>query len=711
VRAAGWLVPVGLAACSGPARRPGTEPERPAIAGFHVSRIEAHRALEARFASLPDPGSCERLLRRVTAEPHVAGTPENERVSAAIAEEFRASGLEPRFAEYEVLLSYPGKIEVELLDPEKVSLARPEDGYPHLLPWHAYSPSCDLEGEVVFANYARPEDFDRLAALGIEVRGRIVLARHFRGYRGGKVLEAGRRGAVALLTYSDPADDGFGKGDPYPNGPWGPDDKVQRGATALDFRVPGDPLTPGWASTPGAKRIAVGEAASLPDVPSCPLAPRDAAEILSRLGGPVAPDGWRGALPFPYHLGPGPARVRMRLEVSREVRRIRNVIARIEGRERPGEVVILTNHHDAWVFGAVDPGSGTAAMLEVARGFGALMRQGWRPRRTIVLASFDAEEFTLTGSTEWGEEHAEELRRGAVACLNVDSAVCGSAFGATATPSLWGFLREVAGALGDPATGKTVLEAWRERSGSAPGAGVRYVEGGSGADGEATVNVPGSGSDYTVFLNHLGIPIADLAFEGPYGVYHSVHDNADWMARFGDPGFRYHALAARLWGIAALRLAECDVPPLDFAPYARVIEEALPAEDARLDGARRAARALGERALGLNRHVEKLLASGDPVPGAIESAARALLAAERAFCREEGLPDRPWFKHQIFAPLPSYVAETLPRLRRALREGGSVEEEAARLVETLEAVRASLVPEGEGGSGPDQDRRRQKQEP
>ncbi|MGH7152213.1 MAG: M28 family metallopeptidase [Planctomycetota bacterium] len=693
MRAAGWLIPVGLAACSGPARRPGSEPERPEIGGFHTSGIGAQRALEARFAALPDPGSCERLLRRLTAEPHVAGTPANDRVASAIAEEFRAAGLEPRFADYEVLLSYPGRIEVELLDPERVPLARSEEGYPHLPPWHAYSPSCDLEGEVVFANYARPEDFDRLAALGIETRGRIVLARHFRGYRGGKVLEAQRRGAAALLTYSDPADDGFGKGDPYPRGPWGPDDKVQRGATAFDFLVPGDPLTPGWPSTPGAPRIAIEEAASLPDLPSCPLAPRDAAEILSRLSGADAPEGWRGALPFPYHLGPGPARVRMRLEVSREVRRIRNVIARIEGRERPDEIVLLTNHHDAWVFGAVDPGSGTVAMLEVARGFGALLRGGWRPRRTILLASFDAEEFTLTGSTEWGEEHAEELRRGAIACLNVDSAVCGSAFGATATPSLWGFLREVAGALEDPATGRTVLEAWRERSGAAPGGGVRYVEGGRAPDGGPTVNVPGSGSDYTVFLNHLGIPIADLAFEGPYGVYHSVHDNADWMARFGDPGFRYHALAARLWGIAALRLAECDVPPLDYAPYARVIEAALPEEDARLDGARRAARALGEQAERTNRAVEEVLLHPGGPEGRSASLARALLRAERAFCREEGLPDRPWFRHQIFAPLPSYLAETLPRLRRALREDAAVEREAARLVETLEAVRAALVPE------------------
>lgn len=679
-------------ACAGAASRgPEGGDAAPSIEGFHLARVGAQRALEARFARLPDPEACERHLRRLAAEPHVAGTPENERVAAYVDEQFREAGLETKFGDYEVLLSYPKRIEVELLAPERVALARPEEGFAHLPPWHAYSPSCDLEGEVVYANYARPEDFDRLASLGIEVGGRIVLARHSQGYRGGKALEAHRRGAAALLTYSDPADDGWAKGDPYPRGPWGPPDKVQRGATAHDFLVPGDPLTPGWASTPGAKRTAPEEAAALPKIPSCPLAPRDASEILSRLGGPGAPEGWRGALPFPYHLGPGPARVRMRLDVTRETRRIRNVLARIEGAELPGEIVLLANHHDAWVFGGVDPGSGTAAMLEVARGLGALLRSGWRPRRTIVLASFDAEEFTLTGSTEWGEEHAEELRRGAIACLNVDSAVCGTAFGATATPSLWNFVREVAAAVDDPATGRSVLEAWceRERSGGAV-SGVRYVEGEESLDAGPKVSVPGSGSDYTVFLNHLGIPIADLAFEGPYGVYHSAYDNADWMARFGDPGFRYHATAARLWGIAALRLAQCDVPPLDFAPYAAVIERALPENRPELEPARRAARALGEQARSCNRRIAVLLASRAPDRGALSRAASGLLLAERAFCREEGLPDRPWFKHQIFAPLPSYVAETLPRIGRALRGEGSLVEEAQRLAGTLEAVREVL---------------------
>jgi len=696
------LAALAALACVSPTPAPEAD-ANPGIGGFHVSRVVEQRALEGEFARIPDPAACESHLRRVTAEPHVAGTPANARVAEYIHAQFRAAGLSPEFAEYEVLLSYPERIEVELVAPARATLARAEDGFESLPPWHAYSPSCDLEAEVVYVNYARAEDFDALAEAGVDVRGRIVLARHFQGYRGGKALEAHRRGAAALLTYSDPADDGWAKGKVYPEGPWGPADKVQRGATVHDFLVPGDPLTPGWASTAGARRIDAAEAGPLPKIPSCPLAPRDASEILSRLGGAGAPPEWRGALPFAYHLGPGPARVRMRLEMTREIRTIRNVVARLEGGKFPEEIVLLTNHYDAWAHGAVDPGSGTAAMLEVARGLGALAKRGWRPRRSIVLVACDAEEFTLTGSTEWGEEHAESLSKGAIACLNVDSAACGPDFGATASPSLWGFVREVAGAVEDPATGKSVLEAWRarERAGGAAST-LRYVAAGPAADEGPTVSVPGSGSDYTVFLNHLGIPIADLAFEGPYGVYHSVHDNFDWMARFGDPGFRYHAAAARLWGIAALRLAECDVPPLDLAAYVRVIERALPEGDARLEPVRASARALGDAAEKTNRRVRDLLVSPEWSEADGAGATQALLRAERAFCREEGLPDRPWFRHQIFAPLPSYVAETLPRIRRALRTGGDVEAEVARLAETLDAVRAALLtpPTAEEPSAP-----------
>jgi N-acetylated-alpha-linked acidic dipeptidase len=422
---------------------------------------------------------------------------------------------------------------------------------------------------------------------------------------------------------------------------------------------------------------------------SAPLSFRDAREILQALGGPARPTrGWQGGGPFAYHVGPGPARLRVRVDVPRETRTIRNVIGRLRGSDPAvaDELVLLSNHHDAWTFGAVDPSSGTATALELARGLGELARQGRRPRRSLVFGIWDAEEFTLTGSTEWGEQHREALARNAVACLNVDASASGDRLSVSAVPSLRAFIHQAARGVRDPKGRGSVYDVWRSGSGDNVRAyGVAAGE----KSAEPVVNVLGSGSDYTVFFNHIGVPSVDMLFDGPYGVYHSAYDTHEWMRRHGDPGFRYHAAMAQLWGVMALRLANADVLPFDYAAYGRDLlvylddvahlagEKALALD---LSAARRAAQAIAEL----------------PTPRADASAPaevnRALIQAERDLLDPEGIPERPWFRHLVYAPLPSYEAETLPGLREAVVKGDAARAaaQARTLTRALERAAATL---------------------
>jgi len=672
------------------------------LLGFTPGHAARQREIEAAFLALPDPVRCEAHHRELTRAPHTAGTEGSRRVAEYVAARFREYGLETDVPSYDVLLSYPRKVELEMVAPRSVSLARREDPLPEdpsssdpaaSGPWHAYAKSGEVEADVVYVNHGQPRDYDRLARIGVDVRGKVALARYFGGYRGGKSLEAERRGVAALVTYSDPAEDGYVQGDVYPRGPWGNDSHVQRGANVYDFIVPGDPLTPGWPSVAAARRIPEAESRILPKIPTLPLSFRDARVLLEALEGPVRPTReWQGGGPFAYHVGPGPARVRLRLDVSRETRTIRDVIGRVRGADPDPvvarQIVLLSNHHDAWTFGGVDPSSGTATALELARSLGDLVRRGRRPRRTIVLGIWDAEEYTLTGSTEWGEEHRDELAREAVACLNVDASTSGDQLSASAVPSLRPLLYEVARSLPDPKGRGTVYDVWREgEQGNVRGYGV--------VAGERTADPPvailGSGSDYTVFFNHIGVPSADLVFDGPYGVYHSIYDSHDWMRRFGDPGFRYHAAMARLWGLLALRLANADVLPLDYGAYGRDLLAYLDdvatlarsrGVDAGLDRARRAAQALSR------------LTVPEPTGDAAADAARslALMQAERDLLSPDGLPDRPWFRHLVYAPLPSYEAETLPGVREAILAGDAARarEQAARLADALERAGRTL---------------------
>jgi N-acetylated-alpha-linked acidic dipeptidase len=661
--------------------------------GFSPQRAESQRAAEQALLALPSADRARAHHRELTRHPHPAGSPESEQVARYVADRFREYGLETEVVSYDVLLSEPRSVEVELVAPTAARLATREDALPEdpdsadariSGPWHAYAKSGTVEAEVVFVNHGRPQDYETLARLGVDVRGRIALARHFKGYRGGKSLEAEKRGVAALVTYSDPEEDGYVQGDVFPRGPWGPDSHVQRGANVYDFIVPGDPLTPGWASVAGARRIPEAESRILPKIPSVPLSFRDARRILEALGGPARPArDWQGGGPFTYHVGPGPARVRLRIDVTRETRTIRNVIARLRGSDPAvrDQVVLLSNHHDAWTFGGVDPSSGTASALELARALGELAKQGHAPRRTITFGIWDAEEFTLTGSTEWGEEHAESLGRNAVACLNVDSSTQGDRLSVGAVPSLRAFAYEAARAVPDPKGRGSLYDVWRAAGAGSATGGYGVVAGARTDD--PSVLILGSGSDYTVFLNHLGVPSMDLTFDGPYGVYHTAYDSHAWMSRFGDPDFAYHAAMARLWGVMALRLANADVLPFDYAAYGRDLLVYL--DDV--------AKVAGERKVSVDLARARAAAqaiAGVPSPAPVSGAPAdrvnaALLRAERDLLAPEGIPDRPWFRHLVYAPLPSYEAETLPGVREAVMAG-----DAARAQAQADVLAAAL---------------------
>lgn len=658
------------------------QPDAPPPLGFSADGAASYLRIEERFLSLPSAERIRDAHLYLADEPHMAGTPRDLELAEWTRDRFRQYGLEDvQITTHEVLLPWPEEVSVELTAPRAwraTMREEPVDGDKYTqvapavagLPYHAYAASGDVTAPVVYAGSGNPADYDRLAAAGIEIRGKIALVRYSvpYSYRGFKALTAQQRGAAGLLIYSDPADDGFAKGKVYPEGPWGPPSHIQRGGIVFDFLVPGDPLTPGWASVPGAKRIDRTEAVSLPKIVSAPLSYADARVILEAMGGPEAPPEWKGALPITYRMG-GEATVRMRVRSDDAVRPIWTVTGRIRGREDPEREVIVGNHRDAWIYGGVDPSSGSAALMELARTLGALKAGGWRPRRSIVFASWDAEEFTLTSSTEWGEQHAERLRERAVAYLNVDSAASGPRFAASAVPALNQVLAEAARVVRDPDLKVSIAEAKRER---------RPTEAGSlpTGSGDALVdNRLGSGSDYTVFLNHLGIPVADLSFDGPYGVYHSIYDNHNWVATIGDPGFRYHVALVQLWGVAAMRLAEAGVVPLDYAPYASAIagfaaEVERTAAKSGLDGfadLRAAVDEMAAAAQALNDARSTALRTGNA------AAARAidakLLRVERALLDPSGIPGRLWYRHQIYAPKHTYAPELLPGVAEALRDG------------------------------------------
>jgi N-acetylated-alpha-linked acidic dipeptidase len=545
------------------------------------------------------------------------------------------------------------------------------------------SPSGDVEAEVVYANYGSPEDFQKLAQMKIDVRGKIVLVRYGQNFRGVKVFVAQEHGAAGVIIFSDPADDGWKRGDKYPQGPWRPDTGAQRGSVGYMFQFPGDPTTPGVASVanlPESKRIPVDQSAQLPKIPSTPISYGDAWPLLEHLGGPESPRDWQGALPFTYHVGPGPVKVKLHVKQDFQFRTIWDVIGKVRGTDLPDEWVVSGNHRDAWVYGAVDPNSGTTAMLETVHGIGDLLKSGWKPKRTMVFASWDAEEEGLIGSTEWGEQYADQLAQ-AAAYFNVDVAVSGPKFGASSVPSLKQFLRDVTKSVPSP-QGGTVYEVWRKATQSGSDtfnpqetSGSTFRPPAAQAHTDVSVGDLGSGSDYTVFLQHLGVPSTDVGSTGSYGVYHSVFDNFNWFKKFGDPNFLYEQEMARIYGLEALRMANADVLPFDYEEYGKEIL-------AYLDAAKKKAEAkfgtqspdfgpAGDAAKHFEEAGAKVLAKERKPPEDTTKLNHALRDAERALLLPEGLPNRPWYKHAIYAPgqYTGYAAVVIPGVNEGIEAG------------------------------------------
>ena len=679
------------------------------MAGFAPAHVAEERQLEAKFRKIPDVAHAQSNLRRLTSEPHMAGTDASRHVAEWLRDQYRSFGFDAEMVTYTAWMPQPREVTLELTKPQVKILATAEKPIgadkatqdKRIIPaFHSYSPSGEVTAPVVYANYGTRSDYDQLAALGANVEGKIVIARYGHGYRGIKVKLAEEHKAAAVILYSDPQDDGAVLGPTYPNGPWRPVSGIQRGSIIYTQVYPGDPLTPDVAATPSATRLAPADAANLPHIPALPVNAQDAAVILGNLGGVRAPEGWQGGLPFGYHIGPGDSEAHMRLVMEYKERPLYNVIAKLPGTD-DGEWVILGNHHDAWVYGAADPGSGTASLLETARGLGTLAKSGWKPRRTIVICQWDGEEEGLLGSTEWVEANISELQQKAVAYINTDIGVDGPDFEAAAVPSLKELVREVTRDVEDPKTGQSVHDSWANHV-----ARERKNPSRTGPQppppdplGKLPLGALGSGSDYSAFLDHAGIPSIDVAFTGPYGVYHSLYDDFNWMKRFGDPTFAYHAALAQILGTLALRLNEADILPFDYPTYALEIEHAATdvfvkttnQEDedalaATLDAAARLSASA-------HRASEALRAISDaPLdPTQSQQINHALASIDQQLLAPKGLSRRPWFKHTIFAPgsYEGYTATLIPGENEELlrNDSAALRREAAFL--TAAFLRAS----------------------
>jgi len=673
------------------------------IDGFASSDTE--KRFEEQFRAIPTPNSAREHLRRLTLEPHVAGTKEDYDTAVYVRDQMRSYGLNADLAEYQVWLNYPKTDPVvELISPRRERLSvreaiikeDPTSSNRKITPlFNGYAATGDVTAPLVYANYGLPPDYEALEKAGVDVKGKIVIVRYGNSFRGVKAKVAQDHGAVGCIIYSDPADDGYAQGEVYPKGPWRPVASGQRGSVQFLFQYPGDPLTPGKAATAGTSRISLEEAyADIPRIPVQPLAYDEARKLIEPLKGPVRPKGFQGGFPFPYHVGgTNDVRVHLKTDMDYASRKIWDVVAHIDGSPEKDRWIVMGNHRDAWVFGAVDPNSGTATMLETARAFGQLLKNGWQPRRTIVLCSWDAEEYGLIGSTEWAEEHDAELQQKAVAYLNVDVAVNGPNYGASSVPSLWRLIRGATREVKDPKTGKTVYQQWQDR------AREQRNETDPDYDAEARISPLGSGSDYTPFLQHLGIPSTDMGFGGDYGVYHSAFDSFTWMSKFGDPDFTYHVAAAQLWGTMAMRLADADGLPFDYSDYASAIrdyfnESMKLAKRRKLDNSidekamNEAVRNFADEANRIEREKQQLVADKSSSSAAkLRRLNDALIFAERAFIDDRGLNGRPWYKHEIYAPgiFTGYASQPLTDFRQALDDRNTT-----NLKEGLERIIAAI---------------------
>ncbi len=676
------LIPANLAA------------QNPPVRGFPQDALEELTRLEQVLRVTPDTALLHEYIRILSEDPHHAGSPGSKAVADYVLEKYESWGVDAWIEEFQVLLPTPIERHVELLGPngytarlEETAFAEDKDAADsgQLPSYNAFSADGDVTGELVFVNFGLPQDYETLDRMGIDVAGKIVIAKYGRSWRGIKPKVAAENGAIACLIYSDPEEDGYYVDEPYPIGPMRPEHGVQRGSV-MDMPLhPGDPLSPGWGSSEGARRLDRSEAATIMTIPVLPISYGDAMPLLDALGGPVAPNNdWKGALPITYHVGPGPARVRVALSFDWQIRPIYDVFARIPGEVYSDQWVIHGNHHDAWVNGAQDPLSGAATVMESVRSFSTLLATGWRPKRTMIFALWDAEEWGLIGSTEWGEEHADELRENGVSYFNTDSYSRGW-YGVQGSHTLETFFREVARDSRDPVTGRSTLQALVDRDlerARSERDSLRAQE------REFKIGALGSGSDYTVFVDHLNIAAANIGIGGaqPTGIYHSIYDSYDFFMRYHDSTFSYGKMLAGSMAMAMLRMAEAPILPFSFsdaaltyADYVTQISGMATREFGKdsldVEPLRSAVGALAEAGMQFDAALQGATSLGsaslDRRQVALEEINRMIYKSERDLGVEDGLPRRSWFRHMMYAPgfYTGYGVKTIPAVREAVEQG------------------------------------------
>jgi len=699
------------------------------LRGYSNESARVEREWETKFRAIPDPANLRAYLERLSKRPHHVGSPYDKDNAEWLLGKFKEWGLDAQIESFDVLFPTPKERLLELTAPSKFTakLEEPAVGVDptssqrgeQLPVYNAYSIDGDVTAPLVYVNFGIPDDYETLARLGISVKGAIVIARYGSSWRGIKPKVAAEHGAIGCLIYSDPHEDGYFQGDVFPDGPFRPRDGAQRGSV-MDMPVyPGDPLTPGVGATKDAKRLPLSEAVTLTKIPVMPISYGDAQPLLAALQGPVAPAAWRGSLPLTYHVGPGPAQVHLKLAFNWDLKSLYDVVARIPGATYPDEWIIRGNHHDAWVNGAEDPLSGTGPLMEEARALGALLKQGWKPKRTIILCLWDGEEPGLLGSTEWAEAHAAELRRNAAVYLNSDGNGRGY-LEVEGSHTLEKFINGVARDIDDPESQLSVWKRLQARQlANAPERLAANAPERQDVRGRADLRIGalGSGSDYTAFLDFLGVASVNLGFGGEDqgGIYHSVYDDFYWYTHFSDTNFVYGRALAQTAGTAVMRLADAELLPYDFDNFTdtihRYIDEVkrLAAEKrdqivernrqiddgvfAAVNDPRRPTVAPPKEAVppflnfapldnglaALQRTTEqydKMLAQAMENGGAalaraaLKDANDKLVAVERALTLNEGLPGRPWFKHQIYAPgfYTGYGVKTLPAVRESIEQ-------------------------------------------
>jgi N-acetylated-alpha-linked acidic dipeptidase len=693
--------------------------------GYSAESSRAERQWEEKLRAIPSPDSLRAYMQHLSARPHHVGSPYDKENAEWIAAKFKEFGLDTHIEQFDVLFPTPKERAVELVDGGPKFVAKlqepalsedPTSGQQaeQLPTYNAYSIDGDVTAPLVYVNYGIPEDYEQLDRLGISVKGKIVIARYYHSWRGIKPKVAAEHGAIGCLIFSDPHEDGFMQGDTFPKGAYRPPDGVQRGSVADMPYYPGDPLTPGVGATKNAKRLKIEDAATITKIPVLPISYGDAQPLLAALTGPVAPAEWRGGLAITYHVGPGPAKVHLKVKSNWETKPIYDVIAKIPGSTFPDEWVIRGNHHDAWVNGAEDPISGLVAVLEEARAAGELVKSGWKPKRTIIFCAWDGEEPGLLGSTEFAEEHYDELRAHAVAYINSDGNGRGY-LNIEGSHTLEKFSNDIAREISDP---ETKLSAWKRQQ-LHEIANAKTPEQREEIRKRADLRIPalGSGSDYTAFLQHDGVAALNIGFGGEDGggIYHSVYDDFYWFTHFSDTDFVYERALAQTGGTAVLRLADADLLPFEFGDFAdtvqtylkelkalsqkmqddikernRELEEGVfkatndpkrpmlppPAEAVppHLNFApmENAADALTKSAADYRKALEQANSNGGSAlaSASLTEVNKMLIESERKLTNAEGLPNRPWFKHQLYAPgfYTGYAAKTVPAVREAIEQ-------------------------------------------